>query len=77
MPLGNYHNQGLEGGADCPRLDGPAPEFVHRDDVQGLLTLCRGLFDKRLRWDDPWAPTRQRLSKNRRHYARLLHQDEE
>lgn len=77
VPLGNYHNQGLEGGADCLRLQGPAPEFVHRDDVQGLLTLCRGLFDARLRWDDPWSATRRRLSRNRDHYARLLHQDGE
>lgn len=77
VPLGNYHNQGLEGGMDCAHPLGPAPEFVHRDDVQGLLALCRGLFDARLRWDDPWAPTRQRLSRNRRHYARLLRQDEE
>jgi endoglucanase len=77
VPLGNYHNQGLEGGADCPRPQGPAPEFVHLDDVQGLLTLCRALFDARLRWGDPWATTRRRLSRNRRQYARLLNQDGE
>ena len=76
VPLGNYHNQGLEGGADCPHAHGPAPEFVHVDDVQGLLRLCRALFDARLRWDDPWAKTRQRLTRNRRHYARLLDRDE-
>lgn len=76
VPLGNYHNQGLEGGADCPRLQGPAPEFVHVDDVQGLLTLCRGLFDARLRWDDPWAKTRARLTHNRETYARLLNRDD-
>jgi putative aminopeptidase FrvX len=72
VPLGNYHNQGLEGGADCPRAQGPAPEFVHLDDVQGLLSLCQALMDEPMRWDDPWARTRQRLQKNRRHYARLL-----
>ncbi|HEY9199228.1 MAG TPA: hypothetical protein VIR60_07665 [Gammaproteobacteria bacterium] len=76
VPLGNYHNQGLEGGADCPRLQGPAPEFVHLDDVQGLLTLCRGLFDARLRWDDPWAKTRARLVRNRQTYAHLLNRDD-
>lgn len=75
VPLGNYHNQGLEGGADCPRLHGPAPEFVHVDDVQGLLRLCRGLFDGRLCWDDPWATTRRRLIRNRRDYAHLLNRD--
>lgn len=77
VPLGNYHNQGLEGGADCPRAQGPAPEFVHLDDVQGLLSLCRALMERPLRWDDPWAQTRQRLQKNRRHYARMLGADRE
>ncbi|MFN2309504.1 MAG: hypothetical protein ABR553_07180 [Gammaproteobacteria bacterium] len=72
VPLGNYHNQGLEGGADCPRAQGPAPEFVHLDDVRGLLSLCHALMDRSLSWEDPWAQTRQRLQKNRRHYARLL-----
>ena len=77
VPLGNYHNQGLEGGADCPRPLGPAPEFVHLDDVQGLLLLCRALLAKPLQWNDPWAATRTRLRKNQRHYARLLAKDEE
>jgi endoglucanase len=77
VPLGNYHNQGLEGGADCPRAQGPAPEFVHSDDVQGLLSLCRALMDEGLGWDDTWLRTRQRLQKNRRHYARLLGADGE
>lgn len=75
VPLGNYHNQGLEGGADCARLQGPAPEFVHLNDVRGLLTLCRALMDERLGWQDAWAPTRARLRKNRAHYARLLSTD--
>ncbi|HWS02425.1 MAG TPA: hypothetical protein VN448_03410 [Gammaproteobacteria bacterium] len=77
VPLGNYHNQGLEGGADCARLQGPAPEFVHSDDVQGLLTMCRALMEERLSWQDVWAPTRARLQKNRAHYARLLDEDVE
>lgn len=75
VPLGNYHNQGLEGGADCPRENGPAPEFVHSDDVAGLLRLCQGLFDARLRWDDPWAVTRERLIRNRHGYTPLLNLD--
>ncbi len=75
VPLGNYHNQGFEGGADCSQHMGPAPEFVHLDDVQGLLTLCSALLDKPLAWQDPWSVTRQRLIKNRRHYARLLRTD--
>lgn len=77
VPLGNYHNQGLEGGADCPRLAGPAPEFVHVDDVRGLLALCRALVDRPLCWDDPWGAVRARLQRNRRAYARHLDRDEE
>lgn len=77
VPLGNYHNQGLEGGADCPRAQGPAPEFVHIDDVQGLLSLCRALMDQPLDWSDPWRQVRARLQRNRRHYARLLGADKE
>ncbi|MBI5460584.1 MAG: hypothetical protein HY941_00175 [Gammaproteobacteria bacterium] len=77
VPLGNYHNQGLEGGADCARAQGPAPEFVHLSDVQGLLTLCRALMDRDLDWQDPWAATRERLRMNRAHYAGLLDADTE
>lgn len=77
VPLGNYHNQGLEGGADCLRLSGPAPEFVHKDDVQGLLKLCRAVADGALRWDDPWSAVRARLLRNRHAYARHLDRDEE
>ncbi len=68
LPLGNYHNQGLDGGMECPHADGPAPEFVHLDDVDGLLQLCRGLLRRGLPWADPWAPLRQRLGKNARRY---------
>ncbi len=75
VPLGNYHNQGLEGGADCARLQGPAPEFVHLDDVQGLVGLCRALMEHRLDWQDAWGGVRARLQKNRAHYARLLDRD--
>lgn len=77
VPLGNYHNQGLEGGADCACLQGPAPEFVQLDDVQGLLTLCRALMAPGLAWQDAWLPLRARLQKNRAHYARLLRVDVE
>jgi endoglucanase len=72
VPLGNYHNQGFEGGMDCPHANGPAPEFVHLDDVDGLLGLCRGLMQGGLNWRDPWGDTRERLLKNMRRYARHL-----
>lgn len=73
VPLGNYHNAPL----DPPRsravkTRGAAAEFVHLDDVAGLLTLCRALLRARLRWQDPWNKVRGRLVRNRRRYQRLL-----
>jgi putative aminopeptidase FrvX len=72
VPLGNYHNQGFEGGADCRKPEGPAPEFVHLDDVDGQLDLCQALMQTDLRWKDPWHGVRERLQKNFQHYQRLL-----
>ncbi len=72
VPLGNYHNQGFEGGQDCTRPQGPAPEFVSLDDIDGLLKLCHSLLRKKLPWRDPWQPTRVRLQKNFRRYRAKL-----
>jgi putative aminopeptidase FrvX len=72
VPLGNYHNQGLEGGPDCRGRNGPAPEFVHLDDVNGLLKLCRALVERGLPWGHPWKAQRGQLERNARSYRRLL-----
>jgi putative aminopeptidase FrvX len=72
VPLGNYHNQGFEGGQDCAGAEGPAPEFVHLDDIDGLLKLCRGLMQPGLPWAEPWKEQRRTLQLNRRRYAVLL-----
>lgn len=72
VPLGNYHNQGFEGGPDCRGAQGPAPEFVHVDDIAGLLALCRGLSVRGLPWDAPWRTDRERLARNASRYAPLL-----
>lgn len=68
IPLGNYHNEGYEGGPDCAKHRGPAPEFVHLADIAGELKLCKGLMKRDLAWADPWQATRQRLEKNARKY---------
>lgn len=68
IPLGNYHNEGYEGGADCARPRGPAPEFVHLSDIAGELILCKALMRNNLPWADPWKTTRERLQKNARRY---------
>ncbi len=72
VPLGNYHNQGFEGGQDCAHKNGPAPEFVHLDDIDGLLQLCRGLMQPGLPWADPWKEQRRRLLVNLRRHVSLL-----
>lgn len=72
VPLGNYHNQGFEGGPDCRGPAGPAPEFVHVDDIDGMVKLCLGLMQSGLDWRDPWHDQRQRLSANKRHYRKHL-----
>lgn len=72
VPLGNYHNEGFEGGPDCRRKPGPAPEFVHLDDVQGQVRLCQGLMTPRLHWRTPWREQRTQLKKHYRSMRRLL-----
>lgn len=72
VPLGNYHNQGFEGGPDCRGPDGPAPEFVHLDDIDGMLVLCRALLKPGLQWTKPWTKERQLLKQRLRENAQLL-----
>lgn len=72
LPLGNYHNQGFEGGQDCVAPGGPAPEFVNVDDIDGLLTLCRALVRPGLSWPDPWQQQKLRLQKNANRYSKYL-----
>lgn len=72
LPLGNYHNEGYEGGMDCLNPCGPAPEFVHLDDIEGELKLCAGLMKPGLDWGDPWQRQRIRLCKNLKSFQRHL-----
>jgi putative aminopeptidase FrvX len=72
VPLGNYHNEGFEGGPDCRGHRGPAPEFVHLDDVSGMLKLCQALMRTGPVWREPWKSARRQLQKRLRDYRRLL-----
>lgn len=76
VPLGNYHNEDFgrltARGELIGATRGPAPEYVHLRDIEGLLTLCRGLMQPNLAWDDPWRAQRQRLAANRRRYQPLI-----
>lgn len=72
VPLGNYHNQSLEGGPDSRGPQGPAPEFVHLQDVSGLLALCRGLMQPRLPWATIWDEKRASFKKMLKRYSPFL-----
>lgn len=72
VPLGNYHNQSFEGGPDSRGPLGPAPEFVHTDDVAGLLTLCQALMRPKLPWETPWGAKRKEFLGKLRGYRPLL-----
>ena len=72
VPLGNYHNQGLEGGLDCRGPHGPAPEFVHLNDIEGQRKLCAALMEDKLPWNDPWQALRTRLKKHYREQRDML-----
>ena len=72
IPLGNYHNQGFEGGPDCRGSEGPAPEFVSLSDIRGMLRLCEGLLEEGLPWQDPWSSKREDLKKYLEEGTKLL-----
>lgn len=72
LPLGNYHNQGFEGGPECRGPGGPAPEFVHLDDIQGEVKLCLALMRSGLEWQQPWKKQKQALLDNKKHYVKYI-----
>jgi endoglucanase len=77
VPLGNYHNECFAGVSGSARkgkaaAGGPAPEYVHVGDIDGLLALCRGLLEPGLPWADPWRTQRTRLRRQARRYRSLL-----
>lgn len=72
LPLGNYHNEGYEGGMDSVAYRGPSPEFVNIDDIDGELKLCKGLMQASLAWNNPWQQQRSRLRKNLKSHQRYL-----
>jgi putative aminopeptidase FrvX len=72
IPLGNYHNQSFEGGPDSGGKLGPAPEFVHQKDIEGMLKLCEGLMQKGLPWEKPWLKRESEFRALRRKSTRLL-----
>jgi hypothetical protein len=72
VPLGNYHNQSFEGGPDSRGALGPAPEFVHLADVEGLLTLCKSILTAKQPWKTPWLARQKDFKKSLTRYKPLL-----
>ncbi len=72
VPLGNYHNQSFEGGTGSLGSLGPAPEFVHLQDVAGLLALTSAIAKRAFRFDRPWEATRTVYRQSLVKYRALL-----
>lgn len=73
VPLGNYHNQSLDGGPQASKTpQGPAPEFVDMNDLEGMAKLCRDLAVKPLDLGDPYVGRRKKLAQTWSRYRRYL-----
>ena len=72
IPLGNYHNQSFEGGPESRGEWGPAPEFVHTKDIEGMLALCEGLMERSELWADPWRSKRENMIASKKAAKNLL-----
>ncbi len=72
VPLGNYHNQSLEGGPDAADLNGPAPEFVSVSDIDGLCKLTQAVMEPKLPWANPYAVSVGEFKKGLKRYGALL-----
>lgn len=72
VPLGNYHNQSLEGGPDSRGKDGPAPEYIHAYDLLGLVNLCEALMQEKLPWANPWEQQLAKFKKLKKEYAKHM-----
>jgi endoglucanase len=72
VPLGNYHNQSLEGGPDAAPSNGPAPEFVSIRDLEGLCVLTQAVMEPKLPWTKPYEETVKVFQKSLKTYGKLL-----
>jgi len=72
VPLGNYHNQSLEGGPDAGPLHSSAPEYVNLGDVQGMLGLIEALLQPNLPWKKPFEAQVKNFRTSYRKARKLL-----
>lgn len=61
VPLGNYHNQSFQGGPDAAPTNGPAPEFVHRSDVEKLQAFIELIVKTKCPIADPYKSIRKKF----------------
>jgi putative aminopeptidase FrvX len=71
VPLGNYHNQSLEGGPDARYPNGPGPEFVAEKDVERLQKLVEAIVAEKVLFDQVYLAVRKNF-KNSFKAAKLL-----
>jgi len=57
---------------ECFPENGPAPEFVHRQDIEGLVTLCHAILTPKLPWDIPWNRKLKEFKSSLKTYRPLL-----
>lgn len=72
VPLGNYHNQGFEGGPDSRGPLGPSPEFVNPKDVDGMFRLCLEILRRPPVWESVWSKRNRAFKKLMLSYRSLL-----
>lgn len=72
VPLGNYHNQSLEGGPDAAPENGPAPEFIAKDDIEGMRALIAALLKPGLPWKNPMQNMLKDFKKELKKYKALM-----
>jgi len=72
IPLGNYHNQNFEGGPDARAKNGPAPEFVEINDINGLKKICLSIMTESLNWKNPFKKKRLEFKKHFENYLKFI-----
>jgi putative aminopeptidase FrvX len=72
VPLGNYHNQSLEGGPDAGPPNSSAPEYVSLSDVEGMRKLIDAIIREPLEWSDPYRSIRLKFKNSLKSAKKLL-----
>ena len=74
VPLGNYHNQSLQGGPDARHPNGPAPEYVAEKDVERLEELVLAIVQEKVEFESIYSAARTVLKNSFKTAKTLLKQ---